>query len=68
MTASTNVLNFLSIIVIIIANVNTIVIIAFSLIKNEKKESFEAPFRSLEKIRKRIGTPKLYIIITNEDK
>src|ERR1700694_1384920 len=49
-------------------NINTVANVAFALMKDETRESFDTLFEVLEKLRARINAPKPHVIITDQDK
>jgi hypothetical protein len=45
----------------------TVATVAVALVKDESRDSFDALFQGLEKIRERIGAPKPQVVITDKD-
>lgn len=48
-------------------NVNTVANVAFALMKDETRDSFDALFQGLEKIRALIAAPKPHVVVTDQD-
>jgi len=66
-TYATNVLNFPLMVVTTMTNINTVANVAFALMKDESRESFDALFQGLEKIREKVGAPSPSVVITDKD-
>lgn len=66
-TYRTNALGFPLMVVTTMTNINTIANVAFALMKDETRGSFDALFQGLERIRVRLGAPKPHVVITDQD-
>jgi hypothetical protein len=67
-TYRTNELGYPLMVVTTMTNINTVANVAFALMKDETRESFDTLFEGLEKLRARINAPKPHVIITDQDK